>query len=112
MSTEHHAMRVNYHLMGQYVNKNVRIWCKVLRFEGNNAAIVQASDGGEIKVTWSGQPNMTDTYVEVIGTVVDASTIKLMACINMGSNVDLKLANDTVELMHDSRFMQKMFAPL
>ena len=28
--------------------------------------------------------NVTDTFVEIIGTAVDASTIKFMACINMG----------------------------
>ncbi|KAG9221653.1 hypothetical protein CCMSSC00406_0005566 [Pleurotus cornucopiae] len=125
MSTDHHAMRVNYRHLGQYVGKNVRVWGKLLRFEGNDSAIVEASDGGNITVQWAPgttikelimpsyqTTTMTDTFVEVIGTVKDHQTIKLMACVNMGSNVDLKLANDTVELMHDPRFYQSMFAPL
>ncbi|KAF4564678.1 hypothetical protein EYR40_010846 [Pleurotus pulmonarius] len=114
MSTEHHAMRVNYRHLGQYVGKNVRLWGKLLRFEGSDSAIVEASDGGHITVQWAAgtTTTMTDTFIEVIGIVKDHQTIRLMACVNMGSNVDLKLANDTVELMHDPRFYQSMFAPL
>jgi len=31
--------------------------------------------------------DVTATFVEVVGTVVDASTIKLLTCINMGSKL-------------------------
>ena len=30
---------------------------------------------------------MTDTFVEVVGSVVDASTVKMLACTNMGSSL-------------------------
>lgn len=30
---------------------------------------------------------MADTYVEVIGNVVDETTVKMMACINLGSDL-------------------------
>lgn len=60
---------------------------------------------------------MDETFVEFIGTVVDATTLKMMACINLGADLgqwtlktlliwlivvstDLKLANDVVELIH------------
>jgi len=34
------------------------------------------------------QPHdVTATFVEIVGTVVDASTIKLLTCINMGSQL-------------------------
>jgi hypothetical protein len=31
--------------------------------------------------------DVTATFVEIVGTVVDASTIKLLTCINMGSTL-------------------------
>jgi replication factor A3 len=74
---------------------------------------------------------MSDTYVEVVGNVVDATTIKMLGCINLGSDlgefpsselflcrgvvsslhwiIDMKLVNDTIELIHDPRFYSKMF---
>jgi hypothetical protein len=30
---------------------------------------------------------MSETYVEIIGNVIDAGTIKMMACINLGSEL-------------------------
>ena len=30
---------------------------------------------------------VTDTYVEIVGSVVDASTLNFMTCINMGSQL-------------------------
>jgi hypothetical protein len=42
---------------------------------------------------------MSDTYVEVIGNVVDASTIKMMACINLGS--ELGVLNSAFNMILD-----------
>jgi len=71
---------------------------------------------------------ITDTYVEVIGSVLDGATIKMMACINLGPELgtcslhlrftnralsfasDMKLVNDVVELIHDPRFYESMFS--
>ena len=73
-----------------------------------------------------------DSYVEVIGRVIDANTVQMLAFINLGDDLgkssfplffyrftiyymflfhmsDMKLVNDTIELIHDPRFYQKMF---
>ena len=118
---------------------------------------MEASDGGHVKVLLppvspslgfqeqpldplfclvadSPQPpqphNVTDTFVEIIGNTVDASTIKFMACINMGpklgasplsfsptdtltpdvmAHIDLALVNQVVELTFDSKFRGRLF---
>ncbi|KAH9171322.1 hypothetical protein EDB89DRAFT_1971945 [Lactarius sanguifluus] len=73
---------------------------------------MEASDGGQVKVLLPAPPqphNVTDTFVEIIGTVVDASTIKFMACINMGSKLDLALVNQVVELTFDPKFRGRLF---
>jgi replication factor A3 len=66
--------------------------------------MVEAPDGGQVEVRLHRvridsthdeitptdlhqDANMADTYVEVIGNVIDASTVKMMACINLGSDV-------------------------
>jgi replication factor A3 len=56
---------------------------------------------------------------------MDPTTVQMLACINIGSDlgmflcrlfyvilqlcVDMKLVNDTIELIHDPRFYTKMF---
>jgi replication factor A3 len=72
--------------------------------------------------------DVTATYVEVIGNVVDASTIKAMATLPLdsegelgtffnrlhdlacshSSNIDMQLVNDVIELTFESRF-DKLF---
>jgi replication factor A3 len=72
--------------------------------------------------------DVTATYVEVIGSVVDASTIKAMATLPLDSegeigmgfnrlhdlarshfiNIDMQLVNDVIELTFESRF-DKLF---
>jgi len=96
---EHVAPRVNSARLNNYVGRPVRLTCKVLRLQGD-VAIVEATDGGQIEVRLTRDPNMNDPFVEFIGTVVDSSTLKMMACINLGSDLDMKLANDVVELIH------------
>ncbi|KAL0959926.1 hypothetical protein HGRIS_011591 [Hohenbuehelia grisea] len=112
MSTEHHSMRVNSAKLPEWTGKTVRVYCKCLKFDGDNTAIMETSDGGTIRVTWAGASEITDTFVEVIGTVLDEQTVKLMACVNLGADFDLNLANDMVEMMHDARFYEKLFAPV
>lgn len=71
-----------------------------------------------------------DSYIEVIGRVIDANTVQMFACINLGDDLgkfhppslslftvrasihmpDMKLVNDTIELIHDPRFYTKMFS--
>ncbi|CCL99212.1 uncharacterized protein FIBRA_01227 [Fibroporia radiculosa] len=69
-----------------------------------DTAIVQASDGGEVQVQLQREAVLTTAYIEVIGNVVDATTIKMLACINLGDELDMNLVNDVVELWHDPRF--------
>jgi replication factor A3 len=74
--------------------------------------------------------DVTDTFVEIIGTVVNASTIKLMACINMGSKLgtshlslcasscslwtyimypDMTMVNQVIEMSFDPKFRGRLF---
>ena len=73
-----------------------------------------------------------DSYVEVVGRVIDANTVQMLTFINLGDDLgeffplfsvyyslmilfasihmlDMKLVNDTIELIHDPRFYAKMF---
>ncbi|KAF9814154.1 hypothetical protein IEO21_05292 [Rhodonia placenta] len=95
------APRVNSARLGQYVSRTVRLTCKTLKAL---LLFVQASDGGEVQVRLLREANMTTAYIEVIGSVIDASTIRMMACIDLGNELDMKLVNDVVELWHDPRF--------
>lgn len=42
--------------------------------------------------------DVTDTFVEIVGTVIDATTIKFLTCINMGS----KLGETVFHFHHDN----------
>jgi len=108
MTSEHLSTRVNSARLQQYIGRTVRLACKTIKFQGD-IAIVEASDGGQVEIRLPRDANMSDTFVEVIGNVVDASTIKMMACVNLGSELDMKLVNDTIELIHDPKFYNKMF---
>lgn len=91
----------------------VRVAGKVLNFSDDETyLLMEASDGGQIKVLLPQPPqphNVTDTFVEIIGNVVDASTIKFMACINMGPKLDLAVVNQVVELTFDQKFKGRLF---
>lgn len=69
-----------------------------------------------------------DSYIEIVGLVVDANTVNMVFSINLGDDLgeflplfglqftyasihmsDMKLVNDTIELIHDPRFYRKMF---
>ncbi|KAI0298719.1 replication factor A protein 3 [Multifurca ochricompacta] len=107
--------RVNSAHMKDYLDGRhpVRITGKVLNFASDETyLLMEASDGGQIKVLLPQHPqshNVTDTFVEIIGTIVNPSTIKFMACINMGSNLDLTLVNQVVELTFDPKFRGRLF---
>ncbi|EPQ52254.1 replication factor A protein 3 [Gloeophyllum trabeum ATCC 11539] len=105
---EHTSTRVNSAKMPQFVGRTVRLVCKVLQFKGDTA-LVEASDGGQVEVRLPKDANVTDTYVEIIGKVIDASTLQMMACVLMGDSVDMKLIDDVVNMIHDPRFMGSMF---
>ncbi|KAH7923092.1 replication factor A protein 3 [Leucogyrophana mollusca] len=104
---DHLSSRVNSARLPQFVGQTVRLACKVLRFQADTA-IVEASDGGQVEIRLPKDHNMAATYVEVIGTVLDATSIKMLGCVNLDGELDMKLVNDVVELTFDPRF-RKMF---
>ncbi|KAF8884884.1 replication factor A protein 3 [Gymnopilus junonius] len=102
------STRVNAARLTDYVGKLVRLACRTLKMDGNTIT-VEASDGGQVTVFIPPNANITDPFIEVIGIVQNPTTVKMAACVNMGSDLDMKLVNDTVELIHDPRFYHKMF---
>lgn len=68
------------------------------------------------------------SYVEIIGSVTDSSTVKYMASIDLGPefgtsrqspvlqpfvnlpSIDLKIANDVIEMAHDREFQRHFSA--
>ncbi|KAJ6572707.1 hypothetical protein DFH09DRAFT_1460576 [Mycena vulgaris] len=76
-------------------------------------ATVAASDGGEITVTLLPDTHMApDTYYKVIGSVVNSTKLKMRHCIPMGTDLDMKLVDDTIKLIHDQRFFNKIHLTL
>ncbi|KAG1902128.1 replication factor A protein 3 [Suillus fuscotomentosus] len=103
---EHISMRVNSARLSGIKGRTVRLPCKVLRM---TLPSFEASDGGQVEIQRK-NVDMTATYVEVIGNVVDASTIKAMATLPLDSEgeLDMQLVNDVIELTFESRF-DKLF---
>ncbi|KAI0318519.1 replication factor A protein 3 [Amylostereum chailletii] len=108
---EHVSTRVNSAMLGQYLKGTVRIVGKVLQVSGD-AALVEASDGGQVKVvgTMINELPSPGTCVDIVGTVVDPSTIRYLLCTDMGTELDLKLVDDVIQLSHDPRFKTRVFA--
>ncbi|KJA25649.1 hypothetical protein HYPSUDRAFT_134608 [Hypholoma sublateritium FD-334 SS-4] len=102
------STRVNSARLADYVSKHVRLPCKVLKMDGERIT-VEASDGGQVTVNLAPNADVLDTFIEVVGRVINPTTVQMLACVNLGSDLDLKLVNDTVELIHDPRFYSKMF---
>ncbi|KAF9051784.1 replication factor A protein 3 [Panaeolus papilionaceus] len=106
---DHLSTRVNAARMADFVGKEVRLVGRVLSADGTRMTI-EACDGGQVIVTNTANADHSDAYVEVIGRVQNATTIQMHACINMGEDLDTKLVNDTIELIHDPRYYGKMFS--
>ncbi|KAJ6595679.1 replication factor A protein 3 [Mycena vulgaris] len=105
------STRVNSALLPRFSGKNVRLTCRPIKFMGSTATVA-APDGGEVTITLLPDTHMApDTYYDVIGNVVNPTTIKMYKCIPMGTKLDMKLVDDTVKLMHDPRFYTKLFYP-
>ncbi|KAJ7792392.1 hypothetical protein B0H14DRAFT_2931290, partial [Mycena olivaceomarginata] len=83
--------------------------CRPITFNGSSATVA-ASDGGQVTVTLLPDTHMApDTYYEVIGSVVNSTTVRMYHYVPMGPNLDMKLVDDTIKLMHDPRFYTEMF---
>ncbi|KNZ73833.1 hypothetical protein J132_09474, partial [Termitomyces sp. J132] len=106
--SEQLSVRVNSARLPDYIGKIVRLACRIVQ-KNSDVMTVEASDGGEVTVQLCKGVSIDDPFIEVIGKVMDGTTIKMMTVVNQGSDLDLKLVNDTVELIHDPRFMTRMF---
>jgi len=71
-----------------------------------------------------------DSYIEVIGRVINPTTVQMVTSINLGTELgesdashvpiygcglterstDMKLVNDTIELIHDPRYFGRMMS--
>lgn len=102
--TDHISMRVNASRLTSLIGRIVRLPCKVIRLS-DDIAIVEASDGGQVEIQRK-NVDVSGTYIEVVGSVVNASSIKAMAMLSLDSEgeLDMSLVNDVIELTFESRF--------
>ncbi|KAK7017495.1 hypothetical protein VNI00_018624 [Paramarasmius palmivorus] len=99
--------------MSSYLGRRVRVVGHILEVrEDQSFVLMQSSDGSEIKLVYEadwdlwGKPTR---YIEALGTVTDAQTIKLELFIPLGDNLDLQTVNATIDIIHDPRFRQVFF---
>ncbi|KAJ7058259.1 hypothetical protein C8F01DRAFT_313214 [Mycena amicta] len=114
------SLRVNSSLLKRYQNQTIRLPCKPVKFNGSTASVA-ASDGGQVTITllpvresihWScrvGLPAQDthmqpDSYYEVLGSVVNPTTVKMLQCMSLGTTIDMNLVDDAIKLMHDERW--------
>ncbi|KAN0108959.1 hypothetical protein V8E52_009742 [Russula decolorans] len=115
MSVESVSPRVNSARMRNFIGAShpIRLTGKVLNFADDETYVnMEAADGGRVKVLLPPPPqahDVTATFVEIVGTVVDATTVKLLTCINMGAQLDLAMVNQVIELTFDPEFKGKLF---
>ncbi|KAH9939561.1 replication factor A protein 3 [Amylocystis lapponica] len=100
---EHASPRVNAVHFPNFVGRTARLTGKVIRVNGD-VAMIESPDGKEVEVRLINGVSLTSTFVEVIGTVIDATKIKMMAVIPLHDNTNLKVAAHTAEMWHDPRF--------
>ncbi|PVF93191.1 replication factor A protein 3 [Serendipita vermifera] len=98
--------RVNAARMPNYIGQSVSVVAKVIKLTGNSVAIVELSDGGQIEVRLSADSHMRDSYVEIIGRVENANTLKMQTVLNLGDKIDMAVVNHTIELMHTPAMSQ------
>lgn len=102
---EHITPRVNAARMPDFKNHTVRVFGKILRLDDDaNEVIIQASDGGELRVQFVSPPTLSSQYIEVIGKVAKDDTLKAQAIVELTDNFDMELADFVVQMWHDPRF--------
>ncbi|RDX47243.1 replication factor A protein 3 [Polyporus arcularius HHB13444] len=95
--------RVNKALMANYKGQTVRLIAKLITFK-DGRAIVEASDGGQVEVSLPRNDSLDCQYLEIIGKVEDERTIKMLGHVKFGDDVDMKLAEQVVQIWHDPKF--------
>ncbi|GAA6016318.1 hypothetical protein JCM10207_000467 [Rhodosporidiobolus poonsookiae] len=92
--------RVNAARLAQTATgKTVRLIGEVVTTDSSQV-VLKASDGGQVKVNHNSMNTFSDTFVEVIGKVVDTDTISELSSIMLGSSVDMNAVEKMVELTH------------
>ncbi|KAF7363436.1 hypothetical protein MSAN_00999400 [Mycena sanguinolenta] len=102
------SQRVNSSLLPSYTGKAVRLTCRPLRTSAAGWT-VQAPDGGEVTVTLLSDQLSSDSFYEVKGQVVNGTTVKALQVMKLEDTLDMALVNDTINMMHDPRFFNKIF---
>ncbi|TFK73508.1 replication factor A protein 3 [Pluteus cervinus] len=112
MSTEFISTRVNSARLADYQGQMVRLACRVGKLSDGNATVV-AADGGEVSILIGRLPvlEISDHFIEVIGKVENATTIRMLNLVNLGNELDLGLVNDTIEFIHDPKYYNRIFRP-
>ncbi|KAJ7449799.1 replication factor A protein 3 [Mycena latifolia] len=109
MADDYVSIRVNSALLPRFIGKPVRLTCRPTKLTSEGWT-VQACDGGEVTVKLRPETLSPNAYFEVIGSALDGTTIKMLSSHNLGTDIDMTLVNDTINLMHDPRFYERMFA--
>ncbi|KDE07463.1 hypothetical protein MVLG_02327 [Microbotryum lychnidis-dioicae p1A1 Lamole] len=77
--------------------KVVRVVGKVISLDGDYA-VLELSDGGQVRVKLSRSANLADTYVEVIGKIDGEGSMSELSSCNMGASIDMPLLEKVTEL--------------
>ncbi|KZP25002.1 replication factor A protein 3 [Athelia psychrophila] len=102
------SVRVTSAQLPKFVGQKVRLVGKTIKIQGESA-IVEASDGGQVEVKMTTGVKFEGVFNEIMGTVQDERTIKLVIAVDLGPDLDMKLVNDVVMLTHDPRWRDRMF---
>lgn len=94
------APRVNKLHIQKFQNKNVRVFGKVLKKDPNEVVLL-TPDEGEIKCVLDGSHDVDslETYVEVLGKVVNSDTVTDVLYVQSGgNNINLPEVNKLINL--------------
>ncbi|KAF8342579.1 replication factor A protein 3 [Cantharellus anzutake] len=93
---EGYEPRINSAMMGKFLGKTVRLPGRVIKHQ-DELLRVQATDLGEVEVKLIRDTKLPDTYVEVIGTVLSDTTIKMKFISDMGDKINMEMVNGLIE---------------
>ncbi|KAK0488166.1 replication factor A protein 3 [Armillaria luteobubalina] len=102
---------VNFMHMQRFIGKIVRLPCKIETYSSDRStATVKTSDNRDVIVQLIPLPEITTTYVEFIGTAVNANTLEMSNLVAMGENLDLSLVDKVIEVIHDKKYFERIFS--